>query len=274
MGKNFFSKNTIVITILFLTVVLTIWWIVLQPFVSNPDLEHAKYIWGSWYQIIALIGGISGFVIARSYGGFKSVLGRSISLFSLGLLFQCLGQSVYSYYNLFSAIQAPYPSLGDVGYFGSVILYSAGVLYLAKASGVKISMKSSLNKVQAILIPLVILGVSYGMFLQHYTFEDSTLLKIVLDFGYPLGQAFYVSIAILTLILSRKMLGGIMREPILFFLIALIVQYIADFNFLFHANNNTWFVGGVGDFLYLFAYVLMALSIIQIGTTLKIIRAS
>lgn len=270
--KNFSVKNVMVNVASVFFLILTVWWLVLNPLSTSDSLVHSKYIWGSCYQIIAIWGGICGLIISRSFGGFKSFLGKSIIFFSLGLLFQSIGQSFYSYYNLFADIQAPYPSFGDIGYFGSIIFYIFGVIYLAHVSGIKFSLKSFYNKIQAIFIPLIMLLISYVIFLKDYVFNSSDKLKIFLDFGYPLGQAFYVSLAILTLILSRNILGGIMKKPVMLFLFALMMQYISDFNFLYQANHNTWFVGGIGDFLYMFSYLLMTLSIVQIAYILKSIR--
>jgi hypothetical protein len=122
------------------------------------------------------------------------------------------------------------------------------------------------------MIPLLLLLFSYSFFLINYEYDFGNKLKIFLDFGYPLGQAFYVSLAILTFLLSKKFLGGMMKGPILFLLIALIVQYFSDFNFLYQASQETWYVGGIGDFLYMLSYFVMALSLIHIGNVFKTIQ--
>ena len=116
--------------------------------------------------------------------------------------------------------------------------------------------------------------ISYIIFLRNYEFDWTNKIKIFLDFGYPLGQAIYVSLAVLTLILTAKVLGGIMKKPVILFLVALIMQYVSDFNFLFQANNGSWYVGGIGDFLYMLSYLLMTLSIIQIGYSLRSLKES
>ncbi len=59
-----------------------------------------------------------------------------------------------------------------------------------------------------------------------------------------------------------------MRWPLLLLMFALVAQYVADFNFLFQAPNSTWVNGGYGDFLYLFAYFLMGLSLARIESTI------
>jgi hypothetical protein len=90
---------------------------------------------------------------------------------------------------------------------------------------------------------------------------------VFLDFGYPLGQAIYVSLALLTYLLSTKTLGGIMKNKVLLILFALAVQYAADYNFLYQAYAETWSVSGYGDVIYLFAYFLMAVGLLQLKAT-------
>jgi hypothetical protein len=86
------------------------------------------------------------------------------------------------------------------------------------------------------------------------------------DLGYPLGQAFNISVLIVTYILSRETLGGIMRPKIVFLIFAFVVQYLADFNFLYQINRGGWAYSGVGDYFYMVAYLLMSLGLIQLKT--------
>lgn len=256
------------ISILFF-VIVTVWWMLLP---ANSDLQEImskRFLWGSFYQIIALWGGLVGILIAQSWGGVKSVLGRSALAFSIGLLLQVFGQSVYSYYNLIAKIEAPYPSIGDVGFFGSIPLYIWGVLSLGRAAGVRVSLRSFSNQIWAVIIPLILLSGSYIIFLQGHTYDWSVPLTTFLDFAYPLGQAFYVSLALLIFFLSRKVLGGIMRGPTIFFLFALVVQYLADFNFLYQASRGTWYVAGYGDYLYAISYLVMSLALFYLGISYK-----
>ncbi len=101
-------------------------------------------------------------------------------------------------------------------------------------------------------------------FLRGDEFDFSDPLQVVLDFGYPLGEAIYISIAMLTYSLSRDILGGVMRSKILFLIVAFVMQYIAEFNFLVQSSNGTWVNGGYGDYLYFLAYFTMALGLIQL----------
>lgn len=251
----------------FFFVILSLFWFIFNIFSQPDQIDNKKVIWASLYQVVAIYGGVWGLIVARSWGGVKSVMGRSIISFSLGLLFQALGQSVYSVYNLILNVDVPYPSVGDIGFFGSILLYVYGIILLAKSSGVKFSLHSYFKKIQSILIPAAVLLMSYWFFLRTYEFDWSDPLRIFLDFGYPLGQAIYISLAILTFILSKNFLGGLMRNKVLFILFALLVQYVADYNFLYQASQLTWNNGEYGDLIYLFSYFLMAIGISKLHIT-------
>lgn len=144
-----------------------------------------------------------------------------------------------------------------------------GVVFVAKASGIRLSLKNIESKIKAILIPLLVLLLGYYLFLQNYIFDWSHPLKILLDFGYPLGQAVYVSLAIITYLLSQKILGGIMRARIFFIIFALVIQFLSDYTYLYQSMNQSAYPGSVNDLLYLFAYLAMTLSLLQFDVALK-----
>ena len=224
------------------------------------------------YGLIAAWGAVWGFLVARKWGGLHSVIGKSLIFFASGLALQELGQIGYTYYIYFLNIEVPYPSWGDIAFYGSIPCYIIAVLYLAKAAGIHISLRSFKNKLQAILIPAVILLFSYVIFLQGYEFDWSHPLTIIIDFGAPLLQAVYISLALLTYILTRGMLGGVMRTKVLFVLLALLAQYIADWTFLYQASRGTWSVSGINDYMFFFSYFLMTFGLLQLNTIYNKLR--
>jgi hypothetical protein len=241
------------------------------PVESNLSMRQT---FGGFYTLMALVGGIIGIATSRKWGGYKSLMGRAILFLSLGLFLQTFGQISNSIYNVFLKVEIPYPSLGDIGFFGSVIAYLYGAFCLLKTSGSKFSFRLVQNKIWAVIIPLVILLSSYYLFLKGYEFDWTNKLKIFLDFGYPFGQATYISIALLAFMTSRKILGGLMRKPILFFLLALAFDYLADFIFLYQVSHGTWVTGGINDYEYFVSYFVMTLAIIYVSATFKQIRES
>ena len=229
------------------------------------NTDNNLQIWAASYQIVAWCGAIIGFIFASKWGGFKSLLGRAVIGFSIGLLLQSFGQSVFSWY-FYTGNTLPYPSLADLGFFGSIPFYIYGISCLSKVAGANFSLRSSVNKFWAIFLPAAILIASYAVFLRGYQFDPTQpWLKAFLDFGYPLGQAVYISIAILAYIFSKNILGGIMRAVIMSFIIALVAQYVADYTFLYQSMHNTFVGGGIDDCLYLLAYFLMSISLVRLG---------
>lgn len=269
----FFRKYILEIITVLLFAILTIWWGILF-FVFSATLSYPNMIWAAFYQTMAVWGMFWGFIISYKWGGVKSVFGRAILLLATGMLFQVIGQSTFSFYGLFLNVEIPYPSFADLGFFGSVIFYILGVLELYKLSGATFSFKATKNKLWAVFLPAAMLAVSYVLFLRSYEFDWNNPLIVFLDFGYPFGEAIYVSIAILVYLLSKHVLGGMMRIPILMILFALVAQYVAEFNFLYTFLNETWINGGYGDFLYLLSYFVMSYSLIYTGTMLRKIKQS
>ena len=249
----------------------SVWWVLLQysHLANNPAFDY----FASTYCLMALWGAIWGIKIAQKWGGWRSLMGKSILFFSFGLFAQAFGQIGYSYYVMVLHIKVPYPSIGDLGYFGSIPLYIIGVSLLAHASGITVSVKTLLNKLQAIIIPLLLLVVSYDIFLKNYAFDWTHPLTVFLDFGYPLGQSIYIAIAVLTYLLSRKMLGGKMKKRVIFIMLALFIQYSADFIFLYQANTGEWLAAGINDFIYFVGYYIMTLGLLQLNTVFEELRS-
>ena len=264
------TKNKFLYWLTFILLVALTGWFV---YIHQLDLSltlRVRQAWGSTYQVLAILGGIVGLFVAKRWG-FKSLLGKAILFFSIGLLLQSFGQTVDSYYNFLLNATIPYPSLGDVGFMGSVFAYIIASVFLLKATGIKVSIKSVKGKAIVIGLPLIVLVTCYFFFLQGYQFDWTNKIKIFLDFGYPLGQAAYVSIALMAYLMSKNYFGGTLRLPVVFLIIALVFQYVSDFTFLYQANANTWYVGGLNDFMYFISYTIMTLALIYIGGVHKAI---
>lgn len=265
------KTNRLEVAAFSLFLLLSAWWAVLF-FSFHAQLVGPNLIWAATYQVVAIFGIIYGFITAKRWGGFKSVMGRAILFLTFGLFLQIIGQTIFSIYGLFLNTDVPYPSLADVGFFGSIPFYAFGIFQLGKAAGAHSMIKSFKGVAVSIILPFIMLAVSYFFFLRNYTINLDYPLRVFLDFGYPLGQAIYVSLALLVYFLSRNFLGGIMKLKILVILLALILQYIADFNFLYQYSKGTWINGGYGDVLYMTAYFVMTLGLIYMGTTFEKIK--
>lgn len=261
--KNYLKKDLLMQISLGFFMLISLWWLIL--FFSGIKEGFENYLFGASYGLICIWGGLIGlFVVAPKWGGFKSLMGMAINVLSLGLLTQEFGQLVFSYYNIFLKVPVPYPSIADIGFFGTIPFYIYGIFLIAKLAGVKFSLRRMRNQILLLAIPLVMLIITYSIFLRDYEFDFSNPLKVFLDFGYPFGEAIYISIAVLAYSLTRNLLGGLMRGKILLLIAAFVLQYIAEFNFLWQSYNLTWLNGGYGDYLYFLAYFTMTVGIIHL----------
>lgn len=257
MLKDIFSsKFTYWIILLFLVVLG--WWIFLQ----TQGIQQA-YLFNWFYGLIAISGAIYGIRLAyNNWGGWNSVIGRGLILLSLGLLGQWFGLQVWTYYNVIATIEVPYPSLADLGYFSLIPAYALAAVMFALASGAKFSLGTSGGKIWAFFIPLLALVTSTLLFLKDVGFDLANPLKLFLDIGYPLGEIIPVSIAVFTLTLSRKLLGGTMRSKILYLVGAFFFQFLTEYAFLYAAGVGSYQNGGFNDLMYATSYTIMSLGLV------------
>ena len=152
------NKLQIFISVIFLGYV--VWWISFQRVLEDQGVSTQRF--GSTYAVMALIGAIIGFIASSKWGGFKTVLGKALMFFSFGLLAQDAGQIISTYYVYGKHLESiPFPSWGDAAYFTSTLSYLCGAIFLAKAVGIKYSLKSNKYKAIAFIVPAVLLVASY-----------------------------------------------------------------------------------------------------------------
>lgn len=262
MFSSIFNKKLFYILLIFYFILLG-WWI--RIYLSGLTDTSENYLFGFVYSFIALVGGIYGLRVSKRWGGYKSLVGRGIMFFSLGLIGEWFGQTTWSYYNIIARVEVPYPSIADIGYFSIIPFYALGMYSFLKAAGGRITLKTIKGKVLAFLLPLVMVGISYILFLKEVSIDFSQPLRTFLDLGYPLGEAITISIALLTYSLSKGVLGGIMKSRVLYLVFALFVQYITDYLFLHKAAAGTYYNAGPVDMMYATSFLIMAIGLISLS---------
>lgn len=263
MESLFRNKITWVIVVLYIGFIIFWGWIRIQGFTEGA----VNNLFGALYPFVSLIGGLYGiFFASRIWGGLRSVMGRGVLFLSFGLLAEVFGQWAWSYYAIVQGIEVPYPSIADIGYFAIIPFYSYAMYNFAKASGIRLGLRTFLGKIQALVIPVVMIVIAYFFFLSNIQVDWSNPIRIFLDFGYPGLEPIAVAIGILTYSLSRGILGGIMRSKILFIIFALVFQYMTDYTFLYQAGAGTYYNAGIVDLLYTTSFMFMALAVVWLGS--------
>jgi|SRR3989344_1100713 len=246
------------INIIFLiTVVL---WIVFIYFTNNsalyegPIFEYVLKPFLVGMTLLPLLGGILGMLMAKSWGGWKSTIGKSLISLSLGMFGWAGGMMFWNYYLFFTNVEVPYPSLGDLFYIMIWPCWTYGMIQLSKATGAKYGFKKVSGKTVALILSLLVIIVSYYLLFkvarQGYIDLSGGLISNILAVLYPLGDLAILLSSLLVFSLSYKFLGGVYRISILILIIGFILNYIADVIFVFGVTSETYFNGNIADFLY------------------------
>jgi hypothetical protein len=239
---------------------------------TNHKSGTLNYWFSFLFGLIPLFGGLVGMFKARIWGGLKSTLGKAVFFISLGLFLWGAGETIWSYYNFFKHVPAPYPSLADVGFAPSIFFWILGTAFLSVATGAWFALKKShWAKVFAVAVPLVLLVPSY--YIQVTLAREGTLippgetlLKAVLDIAYPFGDFLALTFAAAVWGLSYKYFGGVYRKSVTFLLLGLAVMYFADSVFSYTTTKQTYYNGDWGDILLALGQFLMAFGILSFAS--------
>jgi hypothetical protein len=255
------KKNQVLLYLTLVVIVLLLLWWVGINFLSFNGQDNYTDI----FPVSALIGGIGGLMVAKKWGFFSSRLGASLAFFSIGLMLQFFGSIIYTLYFRIGGIELAYPSVGDIPYLTTSILYVFAVYNLTKVIVVKGSIFKPLGVLVAAVVTTIVLGIAlYVSFLNLAIDDPRGAIYSLVNVAYPVIQAFYFLIGIIALLQAKRMAGGKMLFSVSLLLVALIVQYVADFSFLYHSYHDTYQPAGITDLMYTFAYGLMALAILMI----------
>jgi hypothetical protein len=243
---------------------LSVWWVKFNFFSSFVGE-------GAWYNIfygfMALVGAIYGFKTYKAWGGLKTLIGKVLFLFSLGLLSEWIANIIWAYFNIVLKVEVPYPSIADMFFFAIIPIYFVAIFLLGKASGVNITVKKIRGVFVAIIIPLLMLILAYSLFFKE-GIEFLDPFKAFFDISYPLGYSITFSATMIVYLLTKKQLGGVMKKVVLSVLVAYLMQFVADYTFLYMALQGTYVNGGMTDFLYSIALFAMPVALINFNKVL------
>lgn len=216
--------------------------------------------------IVPTIGSMIGFWNAAKWGGFQSALGRAVACISAGTFAWAIGMLFWNYYIFVAEVEIPYPSFADAAFILSWPLWTAGVIYLSRATGVRFALRELRGKVLFFLMPVIASIASYYLLIVVarggiIEFDVTNFWKIFFDLFYPIGSAVIFTITLTFFSLTSTYLGGRYRTPILLLLAAFLVNFIADVMFSYTTTNETYFNGHFVDLLFVTGMYLFALSL-------------
>lgn len=252
--------------ILFVYLIVLFIWTYIQ--VTKSVANEINYIFSFVFGLIPFFGGLLGMYIALGWGGFKSIVGKAIFFFSLGLFLWGFGENIWSFYNFFRNQPAPYPSLADLGFAPSIFFWIIGMSYFARASGALHVLKKSVKaKIFVAITPILLLVVSYYLLVNVarngvLVPAGESTLKVILDIAYPLGDFLALTLALIVTTLTTKYLGGYYRVAIASMLAGLTLMYFGDFSFSYTTTIGSFYNGNWGDLLLSAGTFLMTFGIL------------
>lgn len=236
-----------------------------QSFLQGITNVSYGYIFAFLYGLIPFLGGITGLANTKKWGFFKSTTGKALFFLSTGLIAWGMGEMIWSYYNFFLNQEIPYPSWADLSFILSWPLWSIGVLYLSRATGVKYGLKRKHGRLLLIIIPIITILLSYYLLVvvaRQGSFQfDGGLIKIFFDIAYPFLDAVALTLALLVYGLSLKYLGGCFKWPVRIILFGFIVNYVADFAFSYTTTITTFHNGNWVDLIFATAVFVLSFGI-------------
>jgi hypothetical protein len=254
-------------------ILLSLFW--LSLFVSHTNNGNLNYWYSFLFGLVPFFGGLIGMMKADIWGRLRSAMGRAVFYTSIGLFLWGFGENIWSYYNFFKNVPAPYPSIADIGFAPSIFFWILGAFNLSKASGAWFSLKKNRwAKVTAMMVPVLLLIASYYIQIKlarggTLVPQGETTLKTVLDIAYPFGDFLAATFAALVFTLSYKYFGGFYKKSIIAVLAGLAVMYGADSVFSYTTTKGTYYNADWGDFLLSLGVFLITFGILAFAVKPK-----
>lgn len=249
---NTVKVNTYQKVCYYFLIILVVYWIFLNFFGSKTGFYN--YLYSFLFGLIPLIGGAVVLLRSKIWGVWKSILGKAVFFIGLGLFCWGFGETIWSYYNFFKGIPAPYPSLADVGFAPSILFYGIGAVYLSRATGAKFGLRNPYAKIFIVVAFVLMVLISYYVLVVFARGgviipEGETMLKTILDIAYPLGDFVSLTLAVIISGLSFRYFGGKFKYDVIFILVGLATMFFADTVFSYSTTVNTYYNGDLGDLM-------------------------
>ncbi len=183
---------------------------------------------------------------------------------SAGLIAWACGIIIFAFYNIFLGIEAPYPSLADIGFLIAPFLWFIGLVYFYRALNLPLQMKKAVGTFWFFCLPVAVVVFLYYFLLiaagGGFPELDFMHGKFFFDTAYPLADVFTMTILGLMLLgVLFKLVTKRCMYVIAVFISGFAVNYFGNFSFSYTTSAGTYFVASYVDFLFFTAMFMIAL---------------
>ena len=251
--KRVFSTRALIVFFVGLLVFQLIWDAYLYTLPSHTT--NANYwfnvVYASTSTLIAVVGLLSVY-LGRERHQPSSV---AVLLLSLSALLNGFGLYFWAYYNLFSHVAVPYPSLADYFFLAFPILMISGFWILLNQY--KPSITLSLVAEALFVGPICSMLIFYFFFIPSVDQTMGLLAKFV-TIATPWEDAFLIG----TLYVAFRIRSGFFHRYFRLFGLSMLIFVAADFTFQYRTIANTYWNGDIADLLYLLNMFVFAIALI------------
>ncbi len=184
-----------------------------------------------------------------------SPLGPALPLWTISFLSLTIAQLVWSYYNIFTQTNAPFPGVGDVFW---LTFYPCQLAILLVVNN-NIKLKWNLETI----ITFVFLVSIFTFFTTSFLFLSldltQPLLTNLLSFAYPFADALLAALG-LTLLQNQRASGS---RYLSFFTFAYFLFMVGDVLFAYTAGNQTYWNGNFVDLIAVAGRFFIALAAVE-----------
>ena len=252
------------ISVWYMTGMIIFWFFLLA---THRTFGNLNYFFSFLMGLLPFFGGIVAMMRARDWTSMKGYVSRGVFFLGLGLFCWGCGELIWSYYNFFTGVSAPYPSFADLGFAPSVFFYCIGAVYLARAAGADLGLRRRFATLFMVVVPVIMFFFSYyflvtvarqGVLLSS---SDSPL-KNFFDIAYPIGDFISLTAAVVISGLSFRFIMSEYRIAIFSILSGLAVMFVADSIFSYTTSLATYFNGDLGDIIFTIALFLLTFGVL------------
>jgi hypothetical protein len=175
-------------------------------------------------------------------------------LFTIGLFFWFVGESVWMGYTLIWNVEVPYPSVADVFWIAGYIPFFFALYFYVKIFGAVLSKK--MLAVALALTIILALAISFALITPVIGSEEDAL-TLAADFAYPLLDIVLLSISFLGLLIFMK---GKLGKSWLLINLGIFMNVCGDILFSYTTLQETYYSGHFLELFYHFGYIFFLLA--------------
>ncbi len=227
--------------ILYFCVALVIFWSIYLY--TNPEKDTIfNYLYGVAQGIVYLIGGLS--VLIASLDFKPGNLRRSIIFLSLGSVSWAVASFFWGYFNIFTNIEVPQPSVADALYILYSILTGVGCWYMLRSLSEDLRIIDLLKPFLIIFFVFFAGMVAFGW--PEVIMGDS-ILKVVINLQYPIVDGFLFALAYVMFLQEKSH----SKSAIVLLVLSMFFQVLGDVNYLIFESFGIYWNGSFPDMFYM-----------------------